>query len=122
MLTSIAILFANTGHLDEARDYADKAVAASKDSGDPDLIMYATSQAGAIYNLMGDREMATKLSYEALADARRQGLPRYELKALGHIIDIHLRENRPDSVDFYLRRGEELARLFPKPRWKVSDF
>lgn len=114
LLTSIAILFANTGHLDEARDYADKAVAASKDSGDPDLIMYATSQAGAIYNLMGDREMATKLSYEALADARRQGLPRYELKALGHIIDIHLRENRPDSVDFYLRRGEELARLFPE--------
>lgn len=114
LLTSIAILFANTGHLDEARDYADKAVAASKESGDPDLIMYATSQAGAIYNLMGDREMATRLSYEALADARRQGLPRYELKALGHIIDIHLRENRPDSVDFYLRRGEELARLFPE--------
>lgn len=114
LLTSIAILFANTGHLDEARDYADKAVAASKDSGDPDLIMYATSQAGAIYNLLGDREMATRLSYEALADARRQGLPRYELKALGHIIDIHLRENRPDSVDLYLRRGEELARLFPE--------
>lgn len=114
LLTSIAILFANTGHLDEARDYADKAVAASKESGDPDLIMYATSQAGAIYNLMGDREMATRLSYEALADARRQGLPRYELKALGHIIDIHLRENRLDSVDFYLRRGEELARLFPE--------
>lgn len=114
LLTSIAILFANTGHLDEARDYADKAVAASKESGDPDLIMYATSQAGAIYNLLGDREMATRLSYEALADARRQGLPRYELKALGHIIDIHLRENRPDSVDFYLRRGEELAHLFPE--------
>lgn len=114
LLTSIAILYANTGHLNEARDYADKAVAAAKECADPDMMMYANSQAGAIYNLLGDKEKASQLTREAIADAKRQNLPRYELKALGHMIDIHLREGNLDSVNFYLRRGEVLAGKFPE--------
>lgn len=114
LLTSIAILYANTGHLDEARDYADRAVKAAHDCGDPDLIMYASSQAGAIYNLLGNPAMALQLTRRAIADARSQSLPRYEIKALGHMIDIHLKEGRKDSVRFYLDRGEELAKMFPE--------
>lgn len=113
LLTSIAILYANTGHLDEAREYADKAVDAAGDCGDMDMIMYASSQAGAIYNLLGDRERGLYLTRLAVSDARRNNLPRYELKALGHLIDIHLRDGRNDSVLYYLKRGEELSRQFP---------
>lgn len=114
LLTSIAILYANTGHLDEARDYADKAVVAAKECTDPDMIMYANSQAGAIYNLLGDKEKAFKLTREAIADARRHNLPRYELKALGHMIDLQLRTGNLDSVNFYLKHGEVLAGKFPE--------
>jgi tetratricopeptide (TPR) repeat protein len=39
LLTSIAILYANTGHLDEARDYADRAVEAANESMDMDMII-----------------------------------------------------------------------------------
>ena len=114
LLTSIAILYANTGHLDEARDYADKAVVAAKECTDPDMIMYANSQAGAIYNLLGDKEKAFKLTREAIADTRRHNLPRYELKALGHMIDLQLRTGNLDSVNFYLKHGEVLAGKFPE--------
>lgn len=114
LLTSMAVLYANTGHLDEARDYADKAVKAARESNDPDLIMYANSQAGAIYNLLGNPAKALQLTHEAMADARHQNLPRYEMKALGHMIDIHLKDGNMDSVEFYLRRGESLAKQFPE--------
>ena len=114
LLTSIAILYANTGHLEEARDYADQAVTAARISGDPDMIMYASSQAGAIYNLLGDSGKALQLTREAIADARRQNLPRYELKALGHMIDIQLTSKNQDSVNAYLKRGEEIIRQFPE--------
>lgn len=113
LLTSIAVLYANTGHLEEARDYADKAVEAANDSEDMDLIMYASSQAGAIYNLLGDREKGLQLTRLAAATARQNNLPRYELKALDHLIDLHLRAGQTDSVLHYLRRGETLSQLFP---------
>jgi signal transduction histidine kinase len=114
LLTSIAILYANTGHLDEARDYADRAVEAANESMDMDMIMYATSQAGAIYNLLGNREKGLQLAHEAMSDARKMDLPRYEIKALCHLIDMHLREGNRDSVAYYLKRGEELAAQFPE--------
>lgn len=114
LLTSIAILYANTGHLDEAHDYADTAVEAARQSQDADLIMYASSQAGAIYNLLGDSSKAIQLTREAIADARHQNLPRYELKALGHMIDIQLKAGDKDSVNYYLSRGEELVGIFPE--------
>ncbi len=114
LLTSMAVLYANTGHLDEARDYADRAVKAARESKDPDLIMYANSQAGAIYNLLGNPAKALQLTHEAMADAKRQNLPRYEMKTLGHMIDIHLKDGNMDSVEFYLRRGEALAKQFPE--------
>lgn len=114
LLTSLAVLYANTGRLAEARDYADKAVAAAKESEDMEMVMYATSTAGAIYNLMGDQSQAITLIHEAIAEARRLNLPRYELKAIGHLIDTHLRQSRNDSAMMYLRRGEELAREFPE--------
>lgn len=114
LLTSIAILYANTGHLNEARDYADRAVEAARKSKDVDMIMYATSQAGAIYNLLGNGGKALQLVHEAINDARRQSLPRYEMKAIGHMIDIQLKAGNNDSVDYYLRRGDQLAKKFPE--------
>ena len=114
LLTSIAILYANTGHLDEARDYADRAVDAANESMDMDMIMYATSQAGAIYNLLGNREKGLQLAHEAMSDARKMDLPRYEIKTLGHLIDMHLKDGNKDSVAYYLKRGEELSAQFPE--------
>ncbi len=114
LLTSIAILYANTGRLDESREYADLAVTAANDCGDMDMIMYASSQAGAIYNLIGDRDKGLQLTRLAAAMARKNSFPRYELKALGHMIDLHLRDGQRDSALFYLSRGEELAKHFPR--------
>jgi signal transduction histidine kinase len=114
LLTSIAILYANTGHLGEARDYADQAVEAANESMDIDMIMYAASQAGAIYNLLGDSEKGLQLAHQALSDARKMNLPRYEIKTLGHLIDMHLKAGNKDSVAYYLRRGEELSAQFPE--------
>ncbi|MCC8037153.1 MAG: tetratricopeptide repeat protein [Bacteroidales bacterium] len=114
LLTSIAILYANTGRLDEAREYADRAVEAANLCGDMDMIMYASSQAGAIYNLLGDNAKGLQLTHLAADLARRNNLPRYELKALGHMIDLHLRDGRRDSALFYLARGEEIAGQFPR--------
>jgi signal transduction histidine kinase len=114
LLTSIAILYANTGHLDEARDYADQAIDAAKESLDMDMIMYATSQAGAIYNLLGNKDKGLHLTHEALANARKMNLPRYEIKTLGHLIDLHLKDGNKDSVTYYLKHGEELSAQFPE--------
>jgi signal transduction histidine kinase len=114
LLTSIAILYANTGHLDEARDYADQSVEAAKESLDMDMIMYATSQAGAIYNLLGNKDKGLQLTHEALANARKLNLPRYEIKTLGHLIDLHLKDGNKDSVTYYLKHGEELSAQFPE--------
>jgi signal transduction histidine kinase len=114
LLTSIAILYANTGHLDEARDYADRAVEAANESMDMDMIMYATSQAGAIYNLLGNSEKGLQLTHEAMSMARKMNLPRYEIKTLGHLIDMHLKAGNKDSVAYYLKRGEELSAQFPE--------
>lgn len=114
LLTSIAILYANTGRLDEAREYADLAVTAANDCGDMDMIMYASSQAGAIYNLLGDSKKGLQLTHLAVTMARQNSLPRYELKAIGHMIDLYLRDGQQDSALFYLRRGEELAGQFPR--------
>lgn len=113
LLTSVAVLYANRGMLDEAADYADKAVAAARDCGDADMIMYATSQAGAIYNLRGDSRKAFALSRQSIDDARRMGLPRYELKAVAYMIDLHLKDGRMDSVRYYIARGDRLAAQFP---------
>jgi signal transduction histidine kinase len=41
-------------------------------------------------------------------------LPRYEIKTLGHLIDLHLKDGNKDSVTYYLKRGEELSTQFPK--------
>jgi signal transduction histidine kinase len=114
LLTSIAILYANTGHLDESRYYADRAVDAANESMDMDMIMYATSQAGAIYNLLGNREKGLQLAHETMSNARKMDLPRYEIKTLGHLIDMHLKEGNKDSVAYYLKRGEELSAQFPE--------
>jgi signal transduction histidine kinase len=41
-------------------------------------------------------------------------LPRYEIKTLGHLIDMHLKAGNKDSVEYYLKRGEELSAQFPE--------
>lgn len=49
LLTSIAVLYANTSRVDEAEQYARRAVEVSTRCGDIDMVFYAGNTAGSIF-------------------------------------------------------------------------
>lgn len=113
LLTSIAVFYANQGRLDEAVKYGRRAFALAKKCGDIEPIMYAGQTLGIVLYLKGDKSEGLAIEREMVAIAEKLGLPRYVLKTYASIIDMHHKDGRRDSVDYYIARGQKLLPQVP---------
>lgn len=114
LLTSIAVFYANQGRLDEAVKYSRRAFALAKKSGDIESIMYAGQTLGIVLYLKGDKKEGFAIEREMVAISEKRGFPRYVLKTYASIIDMHHKDGRRDSVEYYIARGQELLRQVPE--------
>ena len=122
LLTSIAVLYANTSRLEEAEQYVDRALQAADRCNDIDMMFYAYTTAGSIYVLQGKNEKAVRLIHPVLDKARLQQKPRMVLKCLTFMIAMFHRTGQRDSVDYYIPRAEELVPVIPAGSTEVAGY
>ena len=113
LLTSIAVLYANTSRPEEAEQYARRAMQAADRCDDMDMVMYAYTTAGTIFALRGKNTEAARAIHPALAKARRQGKPRFELKAITYLLSMFHRMGNEDSINHYMREAEKVLPKMP---------
>ncbi len=122
LLASIAVLYANTSRLDEAEDYARRAVEASAKTDDIDMVFYAATTAGAILQRNGKSEEAATMLRPAIAKARAQQKPMFVLKGMVYQIDCFSALNQMDSVARYMEQAEEVKRQLPENAAEVLGY
>lgn len=108
LLTSIAVLYANTARLDEALQYALRAIQAADRCADIDMVFYAYTTAGSIRVLRGEQEEAVRLIHPVLSKARLQQKPGMELKCMTFLLGMFQRSGQRDSLDYYIRQANRL--------------
>ena len=113
LLASIAVLYANTARLEEAMQYAGRAVQAADRCDDIDMVFYAYTTAGSIQVLRGNYAEAARLIHPVLAKARLQGKPAMELKCMTFLLGMFQRAGQRDSLNFYMRRADEVLARVP---------
>ncbi len=57
-----------------------------------------------------------------VAISEKRGLPRYILKTYASIIDMHYKDGRRDSVDYYISRGQKLMSQVPEASVESMGF
>lgn len=114
LLTSIAVLYANSGLLQESIKYSRQAFDSAKKSRDIEAIMYAGQTLGIVLSLNGDKEEGLDIEREMVGIAEKHRLPRYILKTYASIIDMHHKDGRKDSVDYYIAKGKEILPSVPE--------
>lgn len=122
LLTSIAVLYANTSRIEEAEQYARRAVEASTRCEDIDMVFYAGNTAGSIFSLNGKYEEAVKQIYPLLDVAKRQEKPRFVLKGITYLLGIFRRMNQTDSIDHYRAEAEKLIPLLSENSAEVQGY
>lgn len=114
LLTSIAILYTNTGRIADAVPFARRAVEKAEQSGSLETMMYAGSQGGNILFKAGHKDEGLAIERRIVRMAESRGAPRYVLKAYASIIDMHYADGRTDSVLTYIDRGNRLIDKVPQ--------
>ena len=122
LLTSIAVLYANTSRVEEAEQYARRAVEASTRCEDIDMVFYAGNTAGSIFSLNGKYEEAAKQIYPLLDVAKKQGKPRFVLKGITHLLGIFRRMDRIDSINHYRAEAEKVIPLLSENSVEVQGY
>lgn len=122
LLTSIAVLYANSSRLKEAEYYVRKAFEVSGKCDDIDMVMYAASTAGGILTLRGNYAEATRMLYLALAKAREQQKPKLVLKAITYLLNTYYRMENRDSINHYMAEGDKVVALLPANNAEVQGF
>lgn len=122
LLTSIAVLYANTSRVDEAEQYARRAVEAAARCEDIDMVFYARNTAGSIFSLNGKYDEALKQIYPLLAIAKRQEKPRFILKGFTYLLAIFRRMEQTDSINHYRAEAEKMIPLLPENSVEVQGY
>lgn len=122
LLTSIAILYANTSRLKEAMSYAGRAMRAADRCDDIDMVFYAHTTAGSIQVLRGDYAEATRLIHPVLSKARRQQKPGMELKCLTFLLGMFQRSGQCDSLECYMRQADRALARVPAESTEVVGY
>ena len=122
LLTSIAVLYANTSRLEEAEQYARRATQAADRCDDMDMVMYAYSTAGTIFALRSKNDEAARTIHPALAKARAQGKPRFELKAITYLLSMFHRMGNEDSINYYMHEAEQVLPQMPAMSAEVQGY
>lgn len=122
LLTSMAILFTFMGRDEESVRYADRAMEMAAVDNDMEMVMYATSNAGAIYVRNGDFEKGAAALRTAVSKAEENGQPDKQLSALTLLISIFNNSGDADSVDYYISKAEKFVDLLPSESVAVQGF
>lgn len=122
LLTSMAVLYANTVRLKEAEHYIRTAVKMSEKCEDMDMVLYAASTAGAIMGLQEKHEEAVQMLYPALAKARQQRKPKFILKSIVYLLNSFSKVNKRDSIDRYMNEAEKIVAGLPETSAEVLGY
>ncbi len=114
ILTSIAVLFANQARLDEAISFAEKGLEKARLTDDIQTQIYAASSLGSALFLAGHHERGLQTQRYIIGVAEKKGIPRYMLKTYAPIIAMHNRLGHPDSVRYYIDRGNAVLDKVPE--------
>ncbi len=120
LLTNIAVLYANTSRVDEAEQYARRAMKAASTCEDMDMMYYAHTTAGAILTKSAKYDEAARVIYPALARARKQDKPRFELKAITYLLSLYHRLENNDSIQYYMKEAEKVIHRLPSTSAEVQ--
>lgn len=122
LLTSMAVLYANTSRLREAEQYVRTAVKMSEKCEDMDMVLYAASTAGAIMGLQEKHVEAAQMLYPALAKARDQRKPKFILKSIVYLLNSFSKVNEKDSVNHYINEAEKVVVELPDSSAEVLGY
>ena len=122
LLTNIAVLYANTSRLEEAEKYSRLAVSAAGDCDDMDMVIYASTTAGAIFGLSGKTDEASGAIHSILSKARIRKQPVFELKGITYLLSVFDRTESTDSIYFYKAAAEKLVAALPAESAEVQGY
>lgn len=122
LLSSIAVLYANTSRLDEALDYAGRAIRSADLCDDIDMKFYAHTTAGSIQVLRGENVEAVRLIRPVLSESVRQQKPAMELKCITFLLGMFQRMGQRDSIDRYVQRAETVLPRLPEASTEAQGY
>lgn len=122
ILTSIAVLFANSGRPAEGVPFARKGVEKARVTGDLATEIYASSTLGSALFLAGEHERGLEVESGIVRLAERHNVPRYTLKTYASIAAMHRRLGNTDSVRHYISLGEKLLPKVPEGSVEAVGF
>lgn len=122
LLTSIAVLYANTSRLNEAIPYARKAYHQALAAGEIETVMYAGSTLGIILYKAGKPGEGIAVERDMVGVAEKKRLPRYMLKTYASIIEMHYHSGQRDSAFYYMDKGKTLLPSVPKGSVEALGF
>lgn len=114
ILTSIAVLFANQARFDEAVSFAEKGLEKARLTDDIQTQIYAATSLGSALFLAGHHDRGLQTQRYIIGVAEEKGIPRYILKTYAPIIAMHNRLGHPDSVRYYIDRGNAVLDKVPE--------
>lgn len=122
LLTSIAVLYANTSRLSEAENYVRRAMKKAEKCDDMDMTLYAAATAGSIFILQKNYAEASRVILPVLEKARQQQKPKFELKCLTFLLSIFRQTNNKDSINHYMKEADRAAALLPENSTEVMGY
>ena len=122
LLTSTAILYSFMGRDEESVLYAGKALEAARLGNDPDMAIYAATNAGGIYARNGDFSKSGAALRTALSVAEESGHADKLLSVMTIMASMYNIAGERDSVERYLALADGMAEGLPENSVEVLGF
>lgn len=110
---NLSVLYEELGRHDESFQYAERAENAAKLAGDEDQLLKALAGKGSALFGKGKYHVALDILIPAYQQAEPTHYTLAKLTLIKYILSVLIKKGDKDQQDFYLKKGEELAKTLP---------
>lgn len=120
---NVAVLHYNLKRIKEAERYVDQALKYIDQADDANVMLSIWQVRGTIKLKLGKKEEARESLLKAWQMARsEEGSPLWQMRCIPSLMDFYEEEGKADSVNYFMRKGEELAKQLPANSVQVVGF
>lgn len=113
LYNNLSVLYCEMERYEESIGYAKKAFVHAKECGDEVELYSAMANEGIAYSKKGNNKNAVKLLKEAFDKAEKKGHTPLCLKTINHLLSALRGLEDNGNIDYYLKKGEQMAALLP---------
>lgn len=118
----MAILYNNTGRIDEAEKCIGEAVALSQECDDPATVLYITNTAGSIYSVMKQYDKAAAILKASLRKAQEADMPRFVMQCMTPLLVLFANTGDLSSFERYNAEAQPWIKRLPPSSNELTGY